>query len=59
MAKMNELKLSSGDYVLFEGKTSVCVVMLDHTVTDDKIRMNRVVSNIVIILASDWSKQIM
>merc|ERR1711944_121166 len=47
-AKMDELQLFRGDTVLLKGKKrkeSVCIVLSDDTVTDDKIRMNRVVRN--------------
>ena len=52
MAKMTELGLSRGDTVLLEGKEkeSVCLVTDDSpNVTDDQIRMNRVVSIILIV----------
>ena len=45
---MDELQLFRGDTVLLKGKKrkeSVCIVLSDETVTDDKIRMNRVVRN--------------
>ena len=45
---MDELQLFRGDTVLLKGKKrkeSVCIVLSDDTVTDDKIRMNRVVRN--------------
>merc|ERR1719337_853388 len=48
LAKMDELQLFRGDTVLLKGKKrkeSVCIVLSDDTVTDDKIRMNRVVRN--------------
>merc|ERR1712223_1740407 len=48
LAKMDELQLFRGDTVLLKGrkrKESVCIVLSDDTVTDDKIRMNRVVRN--------------
>ena len=48
MAKMDELQLFRGDTVLLKGKKrkeSVCIVLADDTVADDKIRMNRVVRN--------------
>merc|ERR1711937_131668 len=48
LAKMDELQLFRGDTVLLKGKKrkeSVCIVISDDTVTDDKIRMNRVVRN--------------
>merc|ERR1740129_511275 len=48
MAKMDELQLLRGDTVLLKGKKrkeSVCIVLSDDTVTDEKIRMNRVVRN--------------
>ena len=46
--QMDELQLFRGDTVLLKGKKrkeSVCIVLSDETVTDDKIRMNRVVRN--------------
>ena len=46
-AKMDELQLFRGDTVLLKGKKrkqTVCIVLSDDTCTDDKIRMNRVVS---------------
>ena len=48
MAKMGELQLFRGDTVLLKGKKrkeSVCIVLSDDTVGDEKIRMNRVVRN--------------
>merc|ERR1712158_337003 len=48
LAKRDELQLFRGDTVLLKGKKrkeSVCIVLSDDTVTDDKIRMNRVVRN--------------
>ena len=45
---MDELQLFRGDTVLLKGKKrkeSVCIVLSDETLTDDKIRMNRVVRN--------------
>ena len=48
MAKMDELQLFRGDTVLLKGKKrkeSVCIVLSDDTVGDEKIRMNRVVRN--------------
>jgi len=48
LAKMDELQLFRGDTVLLKGKKrkeSVCIVLSDETVDDDKIRMNRVVRN--------------
>merc|ERR1719213_461338 len=48
MAKMDELQLFRGDTVLLKGKRrkeSVCIVLSDDTVSDEKIRMNRVVRN--------------
>ena len=48
MAKMDELQLFRGDTVLMKGKKrkeSVCIVLSDDTVSDEKIRMNRVVRN--------------
>ena len=46
LAKMDELQLFRGDTVLLKGKKrkeSVCIVLSDDTVSDEKIRMNRVV----------------
>ena len=46
-AKMDELQLFRGDTVLLKGKKrkqTVCIVLSDENITDDKIRMNRVVS---------------
>ena len=46
-AKMDELQLFRGDTVLIKGKKrkqTVCIVLSDDTMSDDKIRMNRVVS---------------
>ena len=48
-SKMDELQLFRGDTVLLKGKKrkqTVCIVLSDETMTDDKIRMNRVVSNL-------------
>ena len=48
LLQMDELQLFRGDTVLLKGKKrkeSVCIVLSDDTVTDDKIRMNRVVRN--------------
>ena len=48
LARMNELQLLRGDTVLLKGKKrkeSVCIVLCDDTLTDNKIRMNRVVRN--------------
>ena len=48
MAKMDELQLFRGDTVLMKGKKrkeSVCIVLSDDTVSDEKVRMNRVVRN--------------
>ncbi|KAB7494979.1 Transitional endoplasmic reticulum ATPase TER94 [Armadillidium nasatum] len=45
---MDELQLFRGDTVLLKGKKrkqTVCIVLSDETMTDDKIRMNRVVRN--------------
>jgi len=47
-AKMDELGLFRGDTVLLKGKKrkeTVCIVLSDDTVTNEKIRMNRVVRN--------------
>jgi len=46
--KMDELSLFRGDTVLLKGKKrkeTVCIVLSDDTVSNDKIRMNRVVRN--------------
>merc|ERR1711892_1327317 len=48
LAKMDEIQLFRGDTVLLKGKKrkeSVCIVLSDDTVGDEKIRMNRVVRN--------------
>ncbi|KAM7447082.1 hypothetical protein ABFA07_004723 [Porites harrisoni] len=45
-AKMEELQLFRGDTVLIKGKKrrdTVCIVLSDESVPDDRIRMNRVV----------------
>ncbi|XP_063962317.1 transitional endoplasmic reticulum ATPase-like [Lytechinus pictus] len=45
-AKMDELQLFRGDTVLLKGKKrrdTVCIVLSDETVANDKIRLNRVV----------------
>ncbi|XP_041474693.1 transitional endoplasmic reticulum ATPase-like [Lytechinus variegatus] len=45
-AKMDELQLFRGDTVLLKGKKrrdTVCIVLSDETVSNDKIRLNRVV----------------
>lgn len=47
-AKMDELQLFRGDTVMLKGKRrkdTVCIVLSDDTVTDDKIRINRCVRN--------------
>ncbi|GAB6028765.1 hypothetical protein CHUAL_004581 [Chamberlinius hualienensis] len=47
-AKMDELQLFRGDTVLLKGKKrreTVCIVLSDDTVPNEKIRMNRVVRN--------------
>lgn len=47
-AKMDELQLFRGDTVLIKGKKrkqTVCIVLSDETMSDEKIRMNRVVRN--------------
>lgn len=47
-AKMDELELFRGDSVLLKGKKrkeTVCIVLSDDTVSNDRIRMNRVVRN--------------
>ncbi|XP_037091679.1 transitional endoplasmic reticulum ATPase [Pollicipes pollicipes] len=46
--KMDELQLFRGDTVLLKGKKrkeTVCIVLADDTVANDKVRMNRVVRN--------------
>ncbi|XP_014671341.1 PREDICTED: transitional endoplasmic reticulum ATPase [Priapulus caudatus] len=46
--KMDELELFRGDTVLLKGKKrkeTVCIVLSDDTVGDDKVRMNRIVRN--------------
>merc|ERR1712156_1175125 len=46
--KMDELSLFRGDTVLLKGKKrkeTVCIVLSDDTVSNEKIRMNRVVRN--------------
>ena len=43
-AKMDELELFRGDSVLLKGKKrkeTVCIVLSDDTVSNDRIRMNR------------------
>lgn len=45
---MDELQLFKGDTVLLKGKKrkeTVCIVLSDDTVSNEKIRMNRVVRN--------------
>ncbi len=45
---MDELQLFRGDTVILKGKKrrdTVCIVLADDTVSDDKIRINRVVRN--------------
>ena len=45
---MDELQLFRGDTVLLKGKRrkdTVCIVLSDDTITDDKIRINRCVRN--------------
>lgn len=47
-AKMDELQLFRGDTVLLKGKKrkqTVCIVLSDDNMSDDKVRMNRVVRN--------------
>merc|ERR1719384_551526 len=47
-SKMDELALFRGDTVLLKGKKrkeTVCIVLSDETVANEKIRMNRVVRN--------------
>jgi len=46
--KMDELQLFRGDTVLMKGKRrkeTVCIVLSDDTVSDEKIRINRCVRN--------------
>ncbi|XP_059096932.1 transitional endoplasmic reticulum ATPase-like isoform X1 [Tigriopus californicus] len=46
--KMDELNLFRGDTVLLKGKKrkeTACIVLQDETVTDEKVRMHRVVRN--------------
>lgn len=46
--KMDELQLFKGDTVLLKGKKrkeTVCIVLSDDTISNEKIRMNRVVRN--------------
>lgn len=55
-AKMDQLQLFRGDTVLLKGKRrkeSVCIVLSDDTVADEKIRMNRVVRNNLRVRLSD------
>ncbi|KAG1680688.1 Transitional endoplasmic reticulum ATPase [Nymphon striatum] len=55
-AKMDELQLFRGDTVLLKGKKrkeTVCIVLSDDTVSDEKIRMNRVVRNILRVRLAD------
>ncbi|CAM1321106.1 VCP (predicted), partial [Pycnogonum litorale] len=55
-AKMDELQLFRGDTVLLKGKKrkeTVCIVLSDDTVSDEKIRMNRVVRNILRVRLGD------
>lgn len=45
---MDELQLFRGDSVLLKGKRrreAVCIVLSDDTLTDEKIRINRIVRN--------------
>ena len=45
---MDELQLFRGDTVLLKGKKrrdTVCIVLSDDKLTDEKIRINRVVRN--------------
>ena len=47
-SKMDQLELFRGDSVLLKGKKrkeTVCIVLSDDTVSDERIRMNRVVRN--------------
>ncbi|KAK2724310.1 hypothetical protein QYM36_000977 [Artemia franciscana] len=47
-AKMDELNLFKGDTVLVKGKKrkeTICIVLSDDTITNEKIRMNRVIRN--------------
>lgn len=53
---MDQLQLFRGDTVLLKGKRrkeSVCIVLSDDTVSDEKIRMNRVVRNNLRVRLSD------
>jgi len=46
--KLDELQLFRGDTVLLKGKRrreTVCIVLSDDSVSDDKIRINRCVRN--------------
>lgn len=55
-AKMDELQLFRGDSVLLKGKRkkeTVCIVLTDETVPDERIRMNRVVRNNLRVYLSD------
>ena len=48
LAKMDELQLFRGDTVLLKGKKrkeTTCIVLSDETISDEKIRINRVVRN--------------
>ena len=45
---MDELNLFKGDTVLVKGKKrkeTICIVLSDDTITNEKIRMNRVIRN--------------
>merc|ERR1712212_617328 len=56
LAKMDELQLFRGDTVLLKGKKrkeSVCIVLSDETISDEKIRMNRVVRNNIRVRLGD------
>ena len=47
-SKMDQLELFRGDSVLLKGKKrkeTVCIVLSDNTVSDERIRMNQVVRN--------------
>ena len=47
-AKMDELQLFRGDTVLLKGKRrreTICIVLSDDTMSNDRIRINRCVRN--------------
>lgn len=53
---MDELQLFRGDTVLLKGKKrkeTVCIVLSDDTVPDEKMRMNRVIRNILRVRLGD------